>query len=342
MWISLEDVKHVKSCKSYLENLYGDIRYNQGYKLFKWCKQYLYSDSWSVNKFWVCKKDIAQYKRGMKLMNQKEVNQYQKLGGEVREILCHPEMTRLHMSELTEQIELCSPYQHGFVKDRDIFTLMETASQFSLRKNFQTSVASIDLQNAFGQISENQVYAIFRFIYGLNVKDAEELAKRCCYNGHLFQGNTWAPTLFNIWFVRVFSRIEKFQLNNSNFILLSYADDLTLITLYDSMSRKFLNFIIKIIQQCNFKINKRKTKIVSGKHMEICGLQWKETGQQWKIYPRKTQKLKKLIRMWEYNYNKDPNGTTKRINKAGEPIRLTEMLNGLKEWYSRSTSFQPV
>ena len=343
MYISVENLNHAKACKKYFEDNLGlpNIRYTKGYALYNWCNKYLNSLDWTVQKFWVCKTNINGYKRGMKLMTIGEKSKYESMGGKTRQILCHKKETRKAMSELTEILELTAPQQHGFAKGKDIFTLMKSASEEALRRNFKVSVASLDLSDAFGQITQEQTYAMLRHIYGLNVKQAEILADKLCYNGALFQGNVWSPTLFNLWFVRVISRLERVMGNNRNFQIFTYADDITIITQYSSISWKFLKFVIKVIKQCNFKINKKKTKVVSGKNMEICGLQWKQ-GSQWKIYPRNTWKLKKLLRLWVYMDNKYPMGTTKRLNKIGNHIHISEMKNGLENWYKRSTQFQPI
>lgn len=344
MYISVENLNHAKSCRKYFEDSTGqNIRYTKGYKLYLWCNKYLNKLDWTVQKFWVCKNNVGKYKRGMKLMSQAEKTKYENLGGKVREILCHNKETRTAMSELTQELELTANQQHGFAKNKDIFTLMQDASQFALRRNFKVSVASIDLSNAFNQIDYEQVYAMLRHVYQLNVKQSEELARKLTYKGHLFQGNVWSPLLFNLWFVRVISRIQKIQENNRNFQLYTYADDITLITLYPSMSWKFLRFILRIIRQCGFKINKQKLKVRSGVHMEICGLQYKGTNSKdWKIYPRNARELKRKLRMWEYLDNKYPFGTTKRLNKLGLPIAILELKNGLENWYKRSTTFQPI
>lgn len=344
MYISVENLNHAKACRKYFEDLTGqDIRYTKGYKLYQWCNKYLDNLDWTVQKFWVCKINLGKYKRGMKLMTQSEKTAYENMGGKTREILCHKKETRQAMSELTAELELTAECQHGFAKGKDIFTLMSNASNFALQRNFKVSVASIDLENAFCQINEEQVYAMLRHVYQLNVKQSEELSKRLTHNGRLFQGNVWSPLLFNLWFVRVIARIQKIQANNRNFQLYTYADDITLITLYQSMSWKFLKFIMRIITQCGFKINKAKTKVRSGINMEICGLQYKTPNRnEWKIYPRNTHGLKKKIRMWEYLERSYPYGTTKRLNRTGTPISIQEMKNGLENWYHRSTTFQPV
>lgn len=344
--ISRSDYLHAISCAKYAKKIgYRNLEYNQGYKIYQWCKKYLDTQllDFQILEFWVVKKDSQGLKRGQKIMSRKKMQQFVANGGKVRTIRCHKKQTRKAMKELLEHLDITDKNQHGFTKGRDIFTAMEEASQFATRRNFRISVASLDLDNAFEQITKNQIYSIFRIIFGLNKKHAEQLAQIMTINGKLFQGNVVSPQLFNIWFLKVYSQLEKVMNRASNFKLLSYADDLTVITLYPSMSWKFLNFIKKVIHQAGFKINNKKTCIRNGKDMEICGLQWKTNAEgQWRIYPRKTQKLKKLIRLWNFILAKNPMAQTHRLNKNGGNIYALEMSKGLENWYSRTMNFQPI
>lgn len=344
--ISRSDYLHAISCAKYAKKIgYRNLEYNQGYKIYQWCKKYLDTQilDFQILEFWVVKKDSQGLKRGQKIMSRKKMQQFVANGGKVRTIRCHKKQTRKAMKELLEHLDITDKNQHGFTKGRDIFTAMEEASQFATRRNFRISVASLDLDNAFEQITKNQIYSIFRIIFRLNKKHAEQLAQIMTINGKLFQGNVVSPQLFNIWFLKVYSQLEKVMNRASNFKLLSYADDLTVITLYPSMSWKFLNFIKKVIHQAGFKINNKKTCIRNGKDMEICGLQWKTNAEgQWRIYPRKTQKLKKLIRLWNFILAKNPMAQTHRLNKNGGNIYALEMSKGLENWYSRTMNFQPI
>ena len=338
-----ENLKHISSCRKNLlkTNSKHDLEYKNGYKIYKWCRNYLDNDDYTLNRFWVVKHDKNGYKRGQKIMTKSEQQKFIVNGGETREIRCHNELTRLHMRELIEYLDVEMYNRFGFKRNKDIFTLMQTASERMERGNqFRGTVVSIDLSNAFEQVSEEQVYLIFKKIFDLNHQDSEKLAKVCTYQGHLFQGCTIAPQLFNIWFARVFERIDTMR--NSNFELYSYADDLTLLLDYSSISWKFLKFIIRIIESSGFKINKAKTKIRNAQHMEICGLQWKTNPlNEWKVYPRKTKKLKAKIRLFKYLLNKGIT-TTRRLNSKGDPITTLEMLKGLENWHTRCQNFQPI
>lgn len=338
-----EDLKHVMACRKNLlrYNSKRDLEYKSGYKIYKWCQSYLEHDDYTLHRFWVVKYSKNGYKRGQKIMNSKEHHKFIMNGGETREIRCHGELTRLHMRELLESLDVEMPNRHGFKKNKDIFTLMEQASQRMERGNgFKGTVVSLDMTNAFEQITKDQVYLIFKKIFDLNHNDSEKLSEICTHNGKLFQGCTIAPALFNIWFSRVFERTETMK--NSNFEIYTYADDITLLIDYRTLSWKFLKFMIRLIRQSGFKINKRKTKVRNAEHMEICGLQWKTNPiGEWKIYPRQTKKIKSNLRLWNYLSSKGIK-TTRRLNKNGKPIKVEEMQKGLENWYLRSTQFQPL
>lgn len=341
--IRKKDLAHVMSCRKNLLRYTSkkDLEYKNGYAIYKWCQNYLYNDDYTLHKFWVVKHDKNGYKRGQKIMRRDEQQQFIKGGGETREIKCHGELTRLHMRELIEYLDVEMPYRHGFKRGKDIFTLMQAISQRTEHGNrFRGTIISLDMENAFEQITQDQIYLIFKKVFDLNNKDSQKLAEVCTENGRLFQGCTIAPLIFNIWFSRVFERIETMR--HDNFQLYSYADDLTIIVDYSSLSWKFLKFIIRLIEQCNFKINKKKTRVRNAEHMEACGLQWKTNPLgEWKIYPRNTKQLKSNMRMWKYLLDKGIT-TTRRLNKNSENITITEILKGLENWYLRSTQFQPL
>lgn len=342
MWIGLEDLLHAKSCKSYL-NKSGvvNLEYTNGYRIYKWCREYLDKLDFRIIDFWVVKKDHLGYKRGQKIMTKAERDQFVSQGGKVRDISCFDKDTREAMRELLPYLDLRTQAQHGFTKDRDIFTQFKRLAEFSLTRNFRVSVVSMDLEDAFNQITTSQIYAILRFIFGLNKKHSEELARKCSRNGHLFQGNTLAPLIFNIWFIRFYAMIDK-NIQGNNVLILNYADDITMITLYESISWKFVRFIQKLIKQAGFKINKAKTKVRNGKNLEATGLQYRTNPLgDWKIYPRNQKKLIHNIRLWKYLDRKGLE-TTRRLNKAGQYITIREMLNGLENWLNRVRTFQPV
>lgn len=337
--VSSKNYLHSKSCKCYLERGRKLERYN-GYHIHLWCKEYLDKLDFSTRNFWVAKKSIGGIHRGQKIFSTKKKKQYEQQGGKVREITCFKKETRKAMRKLIPYLDIPTSWQHGFTSQRDIFTQFKQLCDFALTRNFEVSVVSMDLENAFNQITEEQVYCIFRFIFQVNKKQSTELARKCCVNGHLFQGNTLAPLLFNIWFARFYSIIEK-NIQGNNVLITNYADDITMVTRYPSISWKFMKFIQKLIESIGFKINRTKTKVRNGKNLEATGLQFKFNKHgEWKVMPRSMKKLNNNLRLWEH-MRKLGITNTMRLNSKGEFITIEEMEKGLKNWKNRIQKFQP-
>lgn len=337
--VSSKNYLHSRACRRYLERG-RNLERNQGYHIHLWCNEYLDKLDFTTNQFWVAKRSIGKVFRGQKIFSKKKLNQYLQQGGKVREITCFKKETRKAMRKLLPQLDIPTDWQHGFTNQRDIFTQFTQLSKYALTRNFKVSVASIDLENAFDQITEEQVFCIFRFIFKVNKQQSTELARKCCVNGHLFQGNTLAPLLFNLWFSRFYAMIEK-NIQYNNALITNYADDITLITRYPSISWKFLKFIIKLIESIGFKINKEKLKVRSGKNLEATGLQFKFNKYgEWKVMPRSMKKLNNNLRLWEHMKGLGID-TTLRVNAKGELITIQEMEKGLTNWKNRIQQYQP-
>ena len=338
--VSNKNYLHSRACKCYLERGRNLERYN-GYHIHLWCKEYLDKLDFQTQNFWVAKKTIGKIHRGQKIFSTKKKKTYESQGGKVREITCFKKETRKAMRKLLPFIDISADWQHGFTNQKDIFTQFQQLCDFAIRKNFQVSVVSMDLEDAFHQITEEQVYCIFRFIFRVNKKQSSELAHKCCIKGRLFQGNTLAPILFNIWFSRFYSIIER-NIQGNNVLITSYADDITMITSYRSISWKFMKFIQKLIENIGFKINKAKTRVRNGKNMEACGLQFKfNKFGEWKVMPRSMKGLNNNLRLWEH-LKRLGITTTLRLNSKGELITIQEMEKGLMNWKTRIQNFQPL
>ena len=337
--VSSRNYLHSRACKCYLERGRNLERYN-GYHIHLWCKEYLGKLDFTTQNFWVAKKTVGKIHRGQKIFSIKKKDSYEKQGGKVREITCFKKETRKAMRKLIPYLDIPTSWQHGFTSQRDIFTQFTQLSKFALTRNFRVSVVSMDLENAFNQISEEQVYCIFRFIFRVNKKQSTELARKCCVKGHLFQGNTLAPLLFNIWFSRFYSIIER-NIQGNNVLITNYADDITMITRYESISWKFMKFIQRLIENIGFKINKTKTKVRNGKNLEATGLQFKfNKFGEWKVMPRSMKRLNNNLRLWEHMKRLGIT-TTLRLNSKGEFITIEEMEKGLNNWKNRIQNFQP-
>lgn len=337
--VSSKNYLHSRACKRYLEKG-RNLEYQNGYWIHKWCNKYLNKLDFNTQRFWVAKRDLGNIHRGQKIFSNKKRIKYEAQGGKVREITCYKKETRKAMRELIVALDIPTKWQHGFTRNRDIFTQFEELTKFALRRNFKVSVVSLDLENAFNQLTEEQIFCIFRFIFKLNKNQSTKLASVCCINGHLFQGNTIAPLLFNIWFSRLYAMIDKMQYRNM--LLTNYADDITLITLYPSISWKFLRFITKLIRTAGFKINRAKTKIRNGINMEATGLQYRfDCWGNWKVMPRSLGRLNNNLRLWDHMETLGIENTL-RMNKEGKMISVSEMKRGLNNWKNRIQMFSPA
>lgn len=346
MKVGKENYAHAMSVKSFLEaETNENLGYHYGYIIYKWCHKNdnLKNMNPKIQNFWVVKKSHLGFSRGQKIMKRSEMENFVNNGGKVREIFCHDKQTRKLMNELNSKLSnLQYTNQHGFIKNRDIFTNFRAMSQYCQRNNFTGSFASIDLSDAFNQISYEQVYSIFRFIFELNSTDAQELSDKCCMHGHLFQGNVLAPFLFNIWSLRIYAILTKFKGWNQNFTVYNYADDFTILVKYHTFSMKFLRIIHKVLNSIGFKTNKAKSKIGNSQNLESCGLCFRHNDGDMKVQPSKgMKKLKNNLRLWNHLESIGIE-STKRVNKVGSQIFLTDMKNGLENWYNRLYNFQPI
>ena len=166
----------------------------KGLQIYHWCKNNLNESlDWELVKFAVVKKDMYHFKRGDKIFG-KDISKWNAKGVPTREIVTFNKLTRKSMKPLTSYLDIKISTQHGFHANKSVITAHEDiANQLNTLKLFENknnkSILCIDLQDAFNQITKEQVYAIFRIIFNLNSKHAQILAEKCTYKGHLFQGN---------------------------------------------------------------------------------------------------------------------------------------------------------
>ena len=174
----------------------------------------LFEKNLKVNSFWVAKKTLGKWHKGDKILNSSEKTDYLRSGGKIRDILFHNIEVRNELKLLSDLLN--EPYgntQHGFAKNRGVLSAVErqenAKSEPSLFYQNNKAELLIDLSDAYEQITENQLCAVFNIVLDLNFRDAKRLAKVMCFNGHLFQGNPAAPVIFNLCTRRIIKIIEK-------------------------------------------------------------------------------------------------------------------------------------
>ena len=304
----------------------------KGLQIYHWCKNNLNENlDWKLVKFAVVKKDMYNLKRGDKIFG-KDISKWKAKGVQTREIVTFNKNTRKSMKPLATYLDLEINTQHGFHANKSVLTAHEEiAKQLNTLRLFEhknnKSILCIDLQDAFNQITKEQVYAIFKIIFNLNSKHAQILAEKCTYKGHLFQGNPIAPLLFNIWSIRLTNFFDKFQ----DLKLIQYADDLTFVVDKPRINKSYVKYICKCILKLGFKtkIEKIATFNNSKNYYETLGIKM----MQGKPLAIKHRKLKRKVRYLLHLINK---GLTHSLKKAkdGKAIKLAEIVKGYLCWIS--------
>lgn len=133
----------------------------------------------------------------------------------------------------------------------------------------QEYILNLDIKDFFTSIKYNQVKKVFLEI-GYNSEVSDALAKLTTYKGFLPQGSSTSPYLSNLVCKSLDKNLNYYvSINNINYT--RYADDMTF-----SGSEKIkesINQIEKIIAAEGFRINKKKTRVISSnKRQEVTGL----------------------------------------------------------------------
>lgn len=122
------------------------------------------------------------------------------------------------------------------------------------------AVLAFDIDNFFPSIKANKVYSIFHSL-GYNKKIASILTSLCAYNGSLPQGSPASPKLANLICSKLDARIQGYAGKN-DIIYTRYADDITLSSHSLKPLLKAKWFIPTIIADEDFKVNKKKTRLM--------------------------------------------------------------------------------
>lgn len=217
--------------------------------------------------------------KGNKSFNPHEFSDYRIVrypGKEVRDVL----------NKMQRILDFDTPSQIGFKRGLSIKHLYNET-----RKKFPKISIMIDIEKAFDSITEKEVVFLLNKTFRLNVKDAKLIAKHTSVNGYIYQGSPLSPILFNIMTLVIITRLS----NINGIRVVSYADDFTI--LYDNhdfISHRFLRFLLNIIKDCGWKINKAKTRI-RRKRFNNLGMQISRRGIKPLRKKKHTAKLLSLI-----------------------------------------------
>jgi len=121
------------------------------------------------------------------------------------------------------------------------------------------TILSMDIKNFFPSISSKQVYFMFKKI-GYNNLISTILTNFCTCEDSLPQGSPCSPMIANLVTYKLDLRIENY-LKNTGITYTRYADDLTFSGNNRSQIIYIKDKIIKIIEEENFCINSKKTRI---------------------------------------------------------------------------------
>lgn len=123
------------------------------------------------------------------------------------------------------------------------------------------TILNLDIKDFFPTISSNQVFNIFKTI-GYNKLISSVFTNICTFEGYLPQGSPCSPMLANLatWTLdlRIQGYVGKRGINYTR-----YADDLTFSGLNPSKVVKIIPMIKSIINEENFCVNHKKTRISS-------------------------------------------------------------------------------
>ncbi len=146
---------------------------------------------------------------------------------------------------------------NGFVYQRNIVS----NAQSHTSKPF---VYNVDLSNFFPSIKFRRVKSVLELkpfnLTGEREPIAFLIANLCCYNGFLPQGSPTSPTISNI----ICQRLDKklIILSKTHKIRYSrYADDITFSSYKNIFNKLFYEKLKKIIEQEQFKLNEKKTRL---------------------------------------------------------------------------------
>ena len=147
---------------------------------------------------------------------------------------------------------------HGFRPNKSILTnaKVHVNNQYMLK---------VDLKDFFPSITINQVIMIFRGL-GYAPKVSFYLASICCLDNCLPQGAPTSPALSNIIARHMDNRLLMLC-KKKGYKYTRYADDMAFSG--NDVQLGFVDYVKKIVSECHFTINEKKTKVYNGEGAKI-------------------------------------------------------------------------
>lgn len=141
---------------------------------------------------------------------------------------------------------------HGFKKNSSII------SNASKHLN-QEMVLNIDLKDFFPSIGTRKVFYIFNSLCGYDEDLSYCLTRLVTLNDSLAQGACTSPIISNIVSFKMDNRLYKLS-EKLGIVYTRYADDITFSGAADKVNNKLLYMVEKIINECGYSLNKKKTR----------------------------------------------------------------------------------
>lgn len=232
-------------------------------------------------------------------------------------VLCK-NLNKLFMPFVTDRYWL-----HGFVEGKGVCTNAE----YHVR-NGAKNCLNIDLKDAFNQIHHNNIKQFAQVVFGWKSKTADKFAIIMTYNDQMVQGNPLSPMLMNLFALYLDFRILEFIKTQKSLYMTRYADDIT-ISSKSKISTKTFVVVNKIISQCGWKSNRKKTKF-RWNLLEITGIMVRN-GKRWKPRRGLKRRLIKDLRALKRMLQKGKIFLDRR-DKNGNPISTEMVISGIYAW----------
>jgi retron-type reverse transcriptase len=129
------------------------------------------------------------------------------------------------------------------------------------------TILNLDLKDFFPTVTKKQVYNVFKTI-GYNKLIATVFTNICTYKNMLPQGSPCSPMLANLTAWTLDLRIQGY-VGKRGISYTRYADDLSFSGLNPSKVVKIIPMIKTIIDDENFVVNHKKTRIASSARAKI-------------------------------------------------------------------------
>ena len=215
---------------------------------------------------------------------------------------------------------------HGFVEGKGVLTNAE----YHVR-NKANNCINIDLENAFGQIDYKNLTDFAINVFGWKSRTAHKFANIMTHKGHMVQGNPLSPLMMNLFALYLDYRLIEFfkqSKGKKSLYMTRYADD---VTISSPNKIEFKTFLItsKIISQCGWKINRKKTKF-SWKIFEVTGVMV-YYGKRFKTRRGRKRRFIKDLRALK-RMQKSGKLFLDRMDRNGKPISIEGVISGIYAW----------